>query len=138
MTSLIDKKRLEISEHDILELWYAYHLINEVRVKHGDRMEDSFIHVASTKSLDVIYTRLLRPLMQTEYTQNTEQHEIQTPETSSDDINRCRILYDKGYNYDVIATHLAEWRNIKLESAVRMLKRYDMPPRRAKRKMRRT
>jgi hypothetical protein len=59
-------------------------------------------------------------------------------EMSADDIDRCKILYDKGYNYDVIATHLAEWRGIKVESAVRQLKRYGMPPRRAKRKMRRT
>jgi len=42
------------------------------------------------------------------------------------DINRCKTLLEEGCDFDRMVTQLAKWRNIKRESALRLLRNYGI------------
>ncbi len=54
------------------------------------------------------------------------------------DINRCKTLLEEGCDFERMVTQLAKWRNIKRESALRLLRNYgiykDARPRKSRKK----
>ncbi len=134
--------KMEINSADVAAIREAMNLANHIATLSAQDAHESFAYEAAIRCHDLLYDHVVSKydtMIGQELKAIRSRKETPTPESemSADDIDRCKILYDKGYNYDVIATHLAEWRGIKIESAIRQLKRYDMPPR-VKRKMRRT
>ena len=134
---------MEINSADVAAIREAMNLANHIATLSAQDAHGSFAYEAAIRCHDILYEHVVRKYdimvgQELQAIRNRKETPPPESEISGDDIDRCKILYDKGYNYDVIATHLAEWRGIKIESAVRQLKRYGMPPRRAKRKMRRT